>query len=195
MNKLFVVIALGFLMAIPAAAQMAQQQPSANPMSTWLRNAYTNNRNYILKSAEKMPEENYSMRPGPQMEVRTFGQILGHIADANYMFCSQAKGEKNPNQGTDTEKLTSKAALVGALTNAFNYCDGVYAALTDASGLEVITITRGNGQQAQVPRMAPLVMNLGHNNEHYGNIVTYLRIKSIVPASSEPKPQQPPPQH
>jgi uncharacterized damage-inducible protein DinB len=193
MNKFFVVVLLGSLLAIPAAAQ-TEQQPPANPLSTWLRNAYTNNHNIIMRSAEKMPEENYGMRPGPQEEVRTFGQQVGHIANYNYLWCSQAKGEKNPNAGNNLEKLTTKAELVKALNDAFAYCDSVYAFLTDTSGMEMIDITQESGRQTRNLRMALLILNYGHNNEIYGNLVTYLRIKSIVPASSEPRPQQPQPQ-
>jgi uncharacterized damage-inducible protein DinB len=193
MNKPFVVLLLGALLAIPAAAQTAQQSP-ANPLSAWLRNAYTNNRNNIVRSAEKMPEENYGMRPGPQEEVRTFGQQVGHVARYNYLWCSQAKGEKNPSAGTDLEKLPTKAELMKALNDAFAYCDSAYAALTDASGMEVIDITQESGRQTRNLRMALLILNYGHNNEIYGNLVTYLRIKSIVPASSEPRTQQPQPQ-
>ena len=190
MKKLFVVVLLGSMAAIPAAAQMAQQSP-ANPLSTWLRNAYTMNRNIIVRAAEKMPEENYGMRPGPQEEVRTFGQQVGHVARYNYLWCSQAKGEKNPIAGTDLEKLPTKAELMKALNDAFTYCDSAYAALTDASGMEVIDITQESGRQTRNLRMALLILNYGHNNEIYGNLVTYLRIKSIVPPSSEPRPQQP----
>src|SRR5689334_17307491 len=103
MSKPFVVLFLGSFLAIPAAAQTSQPSgaSTANPLSTWLRNAYMNNRNTIVRSAEKMPEENYGMRPGTQQEVRTFGQQLGHIANYNYMWCAQAKEEKNPNAGND----------------------------------------------------------------------------------------------
>ena len=191
MRKAFLIALLGIIWAMPAAAQAAQQPGPKDPMATWLHNAFNNNRKNIEKSAEKVPEELYGMRPGQQVEVRTFGQILGHLANFNYLWCSQAKGEKNPGQASDFEKLTSKALLLHALNDAFTYCDGVYASLTDASGLEIITVTQENGRQAQVPRMSLLVLNYGHNNDHYGNLVTYMRIKSIVPASSEPRPQQP----
>jgi uncharacterized damage-inducible protein DinB len=193
MNKFLVTILLGSLLAIPAAAQTAQQAP-VNPLATWLRNAYMGNRNNIVRSAEKMPEENYGMRPGPQEEVRTFGQQVGHIAKFNYLWCSQAKGEKNPIAGNDPEKLTTKAEFLKSLNDAFAYCDSAYAALTDASGMDMIDITQENGRQTRNLRMALLIMNYGHNNEIYGNIVTYLRMKSIVPASSEPRPQQQQPQ-
>jgi len=189
MKKVLAIAVLGICFGIPAAAQTGQQTIPKDPMATWLHNAFSTNRKNIEKSAEKVPEEFYSLRPGPQVEVRTFGQILGHLANFNYLWCSQAKGEKNPAQGSDYEKLTSKALLLGALSDAFTYCDSAYAALTDASGLEVVTVTQESGRKAQVPRMSLLVLNYGHNNDHYGNLVTYMRIKSIVPASSEPRPQ------
>src|SRR3954453_5412208 len=83
----------GILLLLGASA-WAQD---ANPLSTWLRNAYTGNRNNIARTADKMPEENFGMRPGAQPEVRTFGQQVAHVATYNFLWCSQAKGEKNPN--------------------------------------------------------------------------------------------------
>src|SRR5207244_5243852 len=148
MNKLFILMLFGSLLAIPAAAQTGQQSGagSANPLSTWLRNAYMGNRNTIVRSAEKMPEENYGMRPGPQQEVRTFGQQVGHVANYNFLWCSQAKGEKNPHAGENLEKLATKAELMKTLNEAFTYCDSAYNALTDASGAEIIEITQENGR-------------------------------------------------
>jgi uncharacterized damage-inducible protein DinB len=191
MSKFFVIALLGCSLGIPAAAQ-TDQQPAANPLSTWLRNAYMGNRNNIVRTADKMPEENYGLRPGPQTEVRTFGQQVGHIANFNYLWCSQAKGEKNPNAGNNLEKLTTKAEFMKALNDAFTYCDGVYSALTDASGTEMIDITQESGRQTRNLRMALLILNYGHNNEIYGSMVIYLRMKSIVPPASEPRPQQQP---
>ena len=181
-------MALVVLTASCATAVFAQSAPPPTPTAAaWLRGAYTNNRNYIARAAEKMPEELYGMRPGTQPEVRTFGQLIGHLATYNYLWCSQAKGDKNPVAGQDLEKLPSKAALVKALNDALVYCDGVYEALTDASGQEVLTITQENGRRAQSLRMGLLVLNYGHNNEHYGNVVTYMRTKDIAPPSSEPR--------
>jgi uncharacterized damage-inducible protein DinB len=170
---------------------MAQTgQPPANPLSAWLRNAYMGNRNTILRTAEKMPEENYGLRPGTQQEVRTFGQQLGHLANYNFLWCSQAKGEKNPNAGTNLEKLNTKAEFTKALTDAFAYCEGVYSSLTDASGEETIDITQESGRQTRNLRMGLLILNYAHNNEIYGSMVTTLRIKNIVPPASEPRPAQ-----
>jgi uncharacterized damage-inducible protein DinB len=169
----------------PQVAPPTAPQPPPS-LATWLRNAYTTNRGYLAKAAEKMPEENYGLRPGAQEEVRTFGQIIGHVANSNFNYCSQAKGEKNPN-ATDFEKLTTKAELVKALNDALAYCDGVYAGLTDTAALETVQLTLPNGRQVQFVRITRLIINHAHNNEHYGNFVTYMRIKSIVPPSSEPR--------
>jgi uncharacterized damage-inducible protein DinB len=179
------------LIALTGALGMAQsaQQTQANPMSAWLKTAYTNNRNNIVRTAEKMPEENWGMRPGAQEDVRTFAQQVGHVARFNFLWCSQAKGEKNPNSD-NLEKLTSKAEIMKALNEAFTYCDGVYNALTDASGAETIDITQENGRQTRSLRLGLLTLNYGHNNEIYGSMVVYLRMKNIVPPASEPRPQQ-----
>ncbi len=181
---------LGSLLVFPVAAQTGQQPPSKDPLSTWLRNAYNGDKKNITRAADKMPEEFYTLRPGPQMEVRTFGQIVGHLANFDYLWCSDAKGEKNPNQGNDFEKLTAKADLVKALTDAFSYCDRVYSSLTDASGMELIEVTNDAGRKVRLLRISRLIQNHVHNNDHYGNMVTYLRMKSIVPPSSEPAPQR-----
>ena len=183
------VMALAALCALDAAAQTGQQAP-ANPLSTWLRDAFTRNRGTILRTVEKMPEEYYGLRPGPQMEVRTFAQQIGHLATYNYLWCSQSKGEKNPNAGNDLAKLSNKAEVIKALTDAFAYCDTAYGSLTDASGAEMIDITQENGRTTRNLRMALLILNYGHNNEIYGSMVSYLRMKSIVPPASEPRPPQ-----
>jgi uncharacterized damage-inducible protein DinB len=186
-NKLFAI----FLLAVLAGAVSAQpaQPAQANPLSTWLRNAYMGNRNNIVRTAEKMPEENYGMRPGAQEDVRTFGQQLTHVAKYDFLWCSQAKGEKNP-APENLEKLTAKADIIKALNDAFTYCDAVYTSLTDASGSEVIDITQENGRQTRNLRMGLLTLNYGHNNEIYGSMVVYLRMKNLVPPASEPRPQQ-----
>jgi uncharacterized damage-inducible protein DinB len=181
------------ILLLPLLTTSGFAQPAApdqtNPMSTWLRSAYTRNRDTIVRLAEKMPEENYGMRPGTQQEVRTFGQQVTHLATFNFLWCSQAKGEKNPNPG-DLDKLTSKADIMKVLNDAFSYCDAAYSGLTDASGAEVIDITQENGRQTRNLRLGLLTLNYGHNNEIYGSMVVYLRMKNIVPPSSEPRPPQ-----
>jgi len=185
MPKLILAVLLASILVIPAAAQTQQSAPPS--FTGFLKNMFRNNRSEIARSAEKFPEEFYGLRPGPQTEVRTFGQLVGHLANFNYLWCSQAKNEKNPMERKDFEKLTSKADLTKALNDAFAYCDSVYNSLTDASGQEILEITQENGSKRRINRLSLLVLNYGHNEHHYGNMVTYMRMKSIVPASSEPR--------
>jgi len=192
MNTLVLTAALSLSLAVPAFAQMpggAQQGPPTT--AAFVRNMYNGNKNNIIRSAEKMPEEFYGLRPGTQEEVRTFGQHLAHVANFNFLWCSQAKGEKNPNQGVNLEKtLHTKAEFQKALADSFAYCDPAYMSLTDESGAQVVEIQQENGRTTRNTRMALLMLNVAHNNELYGNIVTTLRIKNIVPPSSEPRPAQ-----
>jgi uncharacterized damage-inducible protein DinB len=134
----------------------------------------------IIKSAEQMPEEHYTFRPTP--EVRTFSAILGHVANTNYQNCSQAASEKNPSK-TDVEKtVTMKAALVDALRESFAYCDQILGRMNDRFGSELVTYPGGD-----LPRLSVIAVNTAHNFEHYGNLITYLRMKGLVPPSSQPK--------
>jgi uncharacterized damage-inducible protein DinB len=176
------------LLAMTAFAQSGPQTQE-NPMSTWLRDAYKRNTATIIRTAEKMPEEFYNLRPGSQQEVRSFGQQVGHVANYNFLWCSQAKGEKNPNT-QNLEKLTTKAEFVKAAQDAFAYCNDVYDALTDASGAQMVDITQENGRQTRNLRLGLLTLNYAHNNEIYGSMVIFLRMKDLVPPASEPRPQQ-----
>ena len=190
--KIFVRMLVLFLV-IPAGVAFAQDKPAQekpataaeNPLSIWNKYAYARVKGILARSAEKMPEENYNFKPVDT--VRSYGQIIGHVADAQYLFCSLALGEKNP--GLDIEHTkTSKADLVAALNTAFAYCDKAYDGMTDASAVQPIKLF-GN----DAPRIAALNVNNMHNMEHYGNLVTYMRIKGIVPPSSEQPPAPPQP--
>jgi uncharacterized damage-inducible protein DinB len=176
MRKFVLVICL---LALPAAA-LAQD----NPISTFNKFAYARAKDVLLRSAEKMPEENYKFKPTDS--VRSYGQIVGHVADAQYIFCSIALGEKNPAPNIEKTK-TSKADLIAALKEGFAYCDKAYEGMTDASGAQM---TKLFGNDA--PKFGALEVNNMHNLEHYGNLVTYMRMKNIVPPSSEQPPQAQP---
>jgi uncharacterized damage-inducible protein DinB len=149
-------------------------QPAADIRANW-----DGVKNNVVRAAEKMPEENYSFKPVP--EVRSFGQLIGHVADAQYMICGAAKPEKRSAAGIEKSK-TSKADLVAALKESVAYCDAVYTAMTDASSAEKVTMF---GRERS--RLGALAINTSHSNEHYGNIVTYMRMKGLVPPSSEPR--------
>ena len=175
-----------FASCLPAATYAGQESTPKDPISAWMRGNLARGESNIMKSAERMPEESYGMRPGPQMEVRTFGQLIGHLANFSYIFCSDAKGEKNPVADHDFEKLPTKAELIKALNASFSYCDGVFAGVTDASLTDTISATRDDGSKVPALRIARLITEISHNQEHYGNMVTYFRIKSMVPPSSQP---------
>jgi len=194
MNRLFVIALLGTSLAAPVFAQQGQQPQAPPTTSAFLRNMYNGNKNNIVRSAEKITEDMYGLRPGTQEEVRTFGQHLAHVANYNFLWCSQAKGEKNPNAGVNLERtLKTKAEFQKALTDSFAYCDPVYMSLNDENGAQVVEITQESGRVVRNTRMALLMLNVVHNNEIYGNLVTTMRMKNIVPPSSEPRPAQPAP--
>ena len=159
----------------PAAAAASP----TNPLIAHNKMIYRGVKGILLASAQKMPEENYGFRPTEA--VRSFGQILGHVADAQYLFCSTALGEKAPPHDVEKTK-TSKADLIAALQDAFVYCDRAYAAMTDASATEM---TKLMGRDT--PRLGALTTNSLHSIEHYGNLITYLRLKNIVPPTSDPE--------
>lgn len=164
------------MIAVVFAAACTMYAQDANPFSADARQAYAEVKSNILKSAEKMPEENYNFRPAPR--VRTFGQILGHVAEEQYFYCGAAKGER---KAVDVEKTrTAKAGLLAALQDSFAYCDAVYGALTDAAAAQTIPVG-----QSRHTRLHMLWGNTLHDTSHYGNLVTYLRIKGIVPPSTE----------
>ena len=174
------------LLAAPAFAQGGRtaappsQPPGAGAVLVRIaQSAWTGAKRNIVESAEQMPEANYSFKPVDS--VRTFGQILAHVADSNYFYCARSKGEPPPvPDGTLEKTATTKAAIVKALGESVAYCDGVYGSLTAASAAD--TVKAGENQ---IPRVQPLFTNVSHNVEHYGNLVTYFRMKNMVPPSTK----------
>jgi len=171
----------------PAAAQ-APSKPAAPPQMTpgallprLLQNGWSNAKRDIVESADQMPDANFAYKPVDT--VRTFGQILAHVADSNYYYCARAKGETAPSPDGKFEKeLTAKADIVKALRESVAYCDAVYSSLTEASAAQMVTPP---GARSAIPRAQPLLSNIGHNVEHYGNLVTYFRMKGLVPPSTK----------
>lgn len=158
--------------------------PPANPITVSEKGLYSFLSGAVVRAAEKMPEENYSFKPTP--EVRSFGQLVGHVADANYMFCSQASGDANPSKDIEKTK-TSKADLVAAVKDAVAYCNKQFDSMTDAKGSQMVKLFNFN-----LARLTLFSLNTAHTDEHYGNMVTYLRLKGIVPPTSENPPAQAP---
>ena len=172
------------MLLICLLAQAAVAFSQDNPLSAYNKHVYGGVKNILLRSAEKVPEENYNFKPTDA--VRSYGQIVGHLADAQYLFCSIALGEQNPAPKIEQTK-TSKADLIAALKEGFAYCDKAYDGMTDASGTQMVKLFGGD-----TPKLDVLTVNLMHNMEHYGNLVTYMRLKNIVPPTSEPGSQPQP---
>ena len=158
------------------AGQTAKAGTASNPAVSTARMLWEQPTEYITTVAQELPESTYAYRPTP--EVRTFGQLIGHVAGAQYLFCAAALGEP-PRQEDDIEKTrTRKADLVAALKASTQYCAKAYA----QSDRNAQQTTKLFGQQRT--RLYALGLNANHNAEHYGNLVTYLRLNGIVPPSS-----------
>jgi uncharacterized damage-inducible protein DinB len=171
------VIALSaFLAAAPLTAQTSTGAVAA-AADTWSQTI-----GFIIKSAEQMPGEKYAYRPTP--EVRTFGQLIGHVAGSQYMYCAAALGDKPANEGDIEKTKTTKAELVEAIKASTEYCKKAYA-ISDATAQGMTKIF---GEDASKLRM--LIGNASHDAEHYGNLVTYFRMNGMVPPSSQPAPGQ-----
>lgn len=166
------------LVAAMAFGNMCWAQQPGNPLVEGQQVIHNMVKNNIIRAAEKMPEENYSFRPVP--EVMSFAEMLGHIADSQYSYCASVTGERKPAPGLQKKPNLSKAELVAALKEAFAVCDQAIASLTDAKAVELAPFFG-----RQVPRLTILTFNTAHNDEHYGNLVTYMRMKGLVPPSSE----------
>jgi uncharacterized damage-inducible protein DinB len=177
-------IGLVAMVMVVASTASAQQ---ANPLTAGATQHYGIIKNSVTRAAAKIPEDVYPFRPTP--EVRTVAQLVGHLADANYRLCSIIAGQ-DPPMDTGIEKTKStKADLVKALAESFAYCDKQYAAMTDAAGTPIVKFEAGGeGSRVpiQMPRFTVLAFHTAHAFEHYGNLVTYMRLKGIVPPSSEP---------
>ena len=164
-------------LGICSSALFAQE--SANPFTNAEKGLYGYISGTVISSAEQVPESDYSFKATP--EVRSMGQIFGHAADAQYMFCAMAAGETAPVKGIEKSK-TSKADLVQALKEAQGYCMKVYSGLDDKQGAQLVEF-----MGRKMPKLTILSLNTAHLDEHYGNLVTYMRLKGIVPPTSAPR--------
>src|SRR5688500_9227397 len=168
----------------PQLAMLCLLLPSAalaqNPVSDAIPEGWDGARRNLTRATEAMPDAKFNFKPGDT--VRTFGQIVAHVAGANYIFCAAARGEKAPVSEDHFEKTAAtKAAIAKAFADSIAYCDAAYESLDDRQAAEMVAAPFGSGKSA---RASALIGNTGHLQEHYGNLVTYLRINGIVPPSS-----------
>ncbi len=174
MRKTALLIA-ALVVAAPALAQGTKAAPAPGAVET-MRGSLDYVKGFLIASAEQMPEADYAFKPTP--EVRSFGQIVAHVADANYAFCSAVLGEANPSPGIEKGK-TSKADIQAALKASYEYCGRAYS-IPDAD-----TGTKLKLFGFETTRLGALLIGVTHNWEHYGNLVTYMRLKGQVPPSSK----------
>ena len=171
MSKRITIAAAAALLALPVSAT------AQNPIRDSLKGLFDITRTNIMATARDLSPELYAFRPTD--EVRTTGQILAHVADAQYMFCSAAAGQSSPQSESIEQTRTEKQQIVSALEESFAYCEQVFANTPDARGGQSVTLM---GMPSTA--FGTLAFNSAHNYEHYGNLVTYMRLNGIVPPSS-----------
>jgi uncharacterized damage-inducible protein DinB/uncharacterized membrane protein len=177
--RIIVLCVLVVSLLSPAGIALAQDNADPGPLSVHHRHLYGGAQKILLRAAETMPEGKYGFKPVDT--VRSFGGIVGHIADAQYTFCSAVLGEKNPRPRIEETKK-SKSELIASLKEAFAYCNRAYDGLTDVSGSQTVTFMGGEN-----PKLGVMTVNVVHSIEHYGNLVTYLRMNDLVPPTSQPE--------
>ena len=167
------------VVATPVMAQTKQTKElrptSSSSAVADIRSHWKTMSGYVLQSAIDVPEEKYSYKPTPA--VRSFGELFAHVAGAQSMFCAMALGDKAPSE--DAVSATTKAALVEALKQSNAHCERAYAQSDAAVAAKVDVF--GTPQS----RLYALMMNATHDSEHYGNLITYMRMNGMVPPSSK----------
>jgi hypothetical protein len=161
-----------FFLSTAGAALLAAQE---GPLSSEVQQAWTRTRTNLLAAAEKMPEENYSFKPAP--ESQSFKDLVAHTADSAAGSCSTYNGERRQ---LGAASKTSKADLVAALKEGLAECDKAYSSLTDAKATEMIEARGGKRS-----RLGVLYGNVIHLEHEYAQMAVHLRLKGIVPPSSE----------
>ncbi len=164
-------------LAAALAGGCALQAQIPSPLIAESKQAYTAIKTNLTKAADKMSEENYSFKPSP--EIRTFGALIAHIADTQMRTCAAVKGEQKQ---ADAASKTAKADLVAALKASFDECDAAWDSITDATAAEKLA---GRGQRSKLGALIGITM---HDNEEYGYLAVYMRLKGVVPPSSEGRP-------
>ena len=181
-RKVVFILFLAWASSSAAQTTDAGFADAASPsMASVTRSMHATIRRNLAEAAESMPADEYSFKPTP--EIRSFGELLGHVINGNFFFCSQARGEKSPAAQNYDKLATDKAALVKGLNAALAYCDEAYTATTDANFNTLVAIA-GPKPGGQSSRGSVLVFNTAHNNEHYGNMIVYMRLKGHVPPST-----------
>ena len=175
MKPLFLGVALIGAVSILTSVDLRAQ--TTYPFIAELKTYYSIVKNNHLRMAEKMPEEHYGFKPAP--EVRSFGEALAHVADAQARNCGLVSGEQKK---VDAASKKTKTELVEALKASYAICDAVLDGLTDATASELVKL----GQSTRTwSKLGLLIGMTSHANEEYGYMSVYLRLKGILPPSTE----------
>jgi DinB superfamily len=166
------------LILCPSAPAAAQIPPGMKVgLSQYLQAGYDGLKSNVIAAANKMPEGDFGFRPSTMSEVRSFAQVLAHIAESQFATCASLRGEPNPMMGRSLEKeLSAKGAVLKALQDSFDFCDGAVGRLSDSTASELVKVGRGEAARAAV--IAGL---LAHTSEMYGIGTVYLRAKNLTP--------------
>ena len=178
-----VLVLAGALLLLFARGAMAQPPPPGQKLglAANFQREYAAIKRDLMEAAQKMPEPDFGFKPSPMSDVRTYGQLFGHVANVQFNNCAAVKGVANPNLGNDNERTrVAKADVVKALADSFAFCDDAYAGLTDANAHDLVKLGQG-----EIARAAALANNLAHDNEMYGTAGVYLRARTIVPPSTD----------
>lgn len=188
--KKLVSLLLTFLFAAAALAQTPQAKPAepAQPptFTQILNRSLSGVESEFVPAAEAMPDDKYDFAPtnGEFKGVRTFGQQVRHVAAANYMICAAILSEKPPvDTGGESgpASIKTKADSVKFLKDSYAYCHKAYSSINESNATGQVQSPFGSNK---VSRLGLAVMNVGHNFDHYGQMVEYLRMNGIIPPAS-----------
>jgi DinB family protein len=187
MKRVMFVLSGAVLMISVASAQPpaapAQTPPTGQKigLAASIQRSYAGIKMNLTQNAEKMPDADYNFKPGSMPEVRPYGALFLHVANAHFGGCAAVKGVPNPNQGVDLEKTkTTKADIVKALADSFAFCDDAFSGTTDENAVQMV-----KAGPNEVTRAAALYGQIAHDNEMFGTSNVYLRSKGLVPSSTE----------
>jgi uncharacterized damage-inducible protein DinB len=181
------VSALIFAVFVIPGAAAAPQMPAPTGQTFTLvgemQHGYQNVQRNLTEAAEKMPDDQYSFKPTP--EIKPFGQLVAHVAMAQFGTCAAFKGEPNPKKDEKEDASRTKAETIALLKASTAFCDPAVNALTDTTMAELTKV--GQNQGAKGLLLGSLI---SHGNEMYGTMAVYLRLKGIVPPTTDRMKQQ-----
>lgn len=169
--------AITMLMTTGVVLGQATPASPSGPAAEAMR-SYTSLKNFILKSADAMPADNYQFRPTP--EVRTFARVLNHVTEAQLKTCGAINGLTEATTPKTPAETADKATIVAALKGSFTECDKAFAALTDANLTDSFQVF--NNKRSRIGIMWGTV---AHDDEQYATLALYMRLKGLAPPSSE----------